>query len=184
MQGRAEKGIFLTTGRFTKDAQAEAVRIPDKNQNIDRRIFRGQVMVKQDIRWVQRYRHFIQAFEQLRSAVELAEQRDLSELEEQGMIQAFEYTHELAWNTLKDFLEHQGLHQLYGSKDSSREAFKKGLIENGEVWMDMIKSRNLSPHTYNKDIAREIACEIKNSYCHEFEELANTLAPLVTQAES
>jgi len=133
----------------------------------------------QDIRWVQRYKHFIQVFEQLKNAVELAEQRDLSELEEQGMIQAFEYTHELAWNTLKDFLEHQGLQQLYGSKDSSREAFKKGLIENGEVWMEMIKSRNLSSHTYNRDIARQIVHAIRKDYCHEFAKLISTLEPLV-----
>ena len=140
--------------------------------------------MNEDIRWIQRYRHFTQAFEQLKDAVELAEQRNLSELEEQGMIQAFEYTHELAWNTLKDFLEHQGLQQLYGSKDSSREAFKKGLIKNGEVWMDMIKSRNLSSHTYNKDIAQKIVYAIRNGYCHEFEGLINILAPLVAQAES
>jgi nucleotidyltransferase substrate binding protein (TIGR01987 family) len=140
--------------------------------------------MKEDIRWIQRYRHFIQAFDQLKDAVELAKQRDLSKLEEQGMIQAFEYTHELAWNTLKDFLEHQGLQHLYGSKDSSREAFKKGLIQNGEVWMDMIKSRNLSSHTYNKDIAEKIVCAIRNNYCYEFSELVNTLTPLVAQAES
>jgi nucleotidyltransferase substrate binding protein (TIGR01987 family) len=138
----------------------------------------------EDIRWIQRYRHFTQAFEQLKNAAELAEQRDLSDLEEQGMIQAFEYTHELAWNTLKDFLEHQGLLNLYGSKDSSREAFKKGLIKNGEVWMDMIKSRKLSSHTYNKDIAEKIVCAILNNYCYEFSELVNTLTPLVAQAES
>ncbi len=131
-----------------------------------------------DIRWVQRYRHFIQAFEQLKSAVELAEQRNLSELEEQGMIQAFEYTHELAWNTLKDFLEHQGLQHLYGSKDSSREAFKKGLVQNGDIWMDMIKSRNLSSHTYNRDIARKIVSAIQNNYCLEFEKLITTLESL------
>ena len=141
-------------------------------------------MAKQDVRWVQRYKHFIQAFEQLKNAAELAEQRDLSELEEQGMIQAFECTHELAWNTLKDFLEHQGLQRLYGSKDSSREAFKKGLIKNGEVWMDMIKSRNLSSHTYNRDIAEKIVYAIRKHYCFEFEKLISTLKPLVTETES
>lgn len=138
--------------------------------------------MSEDIRWVQRYRHFCQAFEQMKSAVELAEQRDLSDLEEQGLIQAFEYTHELAWNTLKDFLEHQGLRRLYGSKDSSREAFKKNLIENGDVWMDMINSRNLSSHTYNKDIARKIASAIRSDYCREFETLIRTLAPHVRDA--
>jgi hypothetical protein len=69
----------------------------------------------------------------LKEAVELAKRRRLSRLEEQGLIQAFEYTHELAWNTLKDFLENRGVRNLYGSKDATREAFRSGLIENGEA---------------------------------------------------
>jgi nucleotidyltransferase substrate binding protein (TIGR01987 family) len=117
--------------------------------------------MEEDIRWIQRYKHFMQAFKQLKNAVEIAERRDLTELEEQGMIQAFEYTHELAWNTLKDFLEAQGLGNLYGSKDSTREAFKRGLIEKGEIWMAMVKSRNLSSHAYNKDIAQKIVRAIR-----------------------
>ena len=104
-------------------------------------------MTTQDIRWIQRYNHFAQAFEQLERAVELSNQRPLTELEEQGMIQAFEYTHELAWNVLKDFLENQGLRNLYGSKDSTREAFKRGLIENGEVRMDIISEQKISTLT-------------------------------------
>jgi len=141
--------------------------------------------MKEDIRWIQRYRHFIQACEQLKNAVELVEQRDLSELEEQGMIKAFEYTHELAWNTLKDFIEDKhGLRNLYGSKDSTREAFKRGLIENGEVWMDMIKSRNLSTHTYNREIAQKIVHAVRYNYHAEFAKLIEYLEPFVTQAES
>jgi len=142
-------------------------------------------MTKDDIRWIQRYKHFTRAFEQLKNAVALAEQRDLSELEEQGMIQAFEYTHELAWNTLKDFLEHQqGLRNLFGSKDSTREAFKRGLIQNGEVWMDMIKSRNLSSHTYNRDIAIKIVHATRRNYCAEFAELIKKLKYFITQEAS
>ncbi len=128
-----------------------------------------------DIRWIQRYKHFMQAFGQLEKAVELSRRRALTELEEQGLIQAFEYTHELAWNVLKDFLEEQGLQNLYGSKDSTREAFKRGLIENGEVWMDMIKSRNLSSHTYNPDIARSIGRAVIEDYYPEFKRLIETL---------
>jgi hypothetical protein len=90
-------------------------------------------MSDQDIRWKRRYKHFIQAFSQLEKAVLLARQRPLSDLEEQGLIHSFEYTHELAWNVLMNFLEEQGLKNLYASKDSTREAFKRGLIENGEV---------------------------------------------------
>jgi nucleotidyltransferase substrate binding protein (TIGR01987 family) len=64
------------------------------------------------------------------------------------LIQAFEYTHEMAWNTLKDFLEERGAGNLYGSRDATREAFRAGLIENGDTWMDMIKSRNLISHIH------------------------------------
>ncbi len=135
-------------------------------------------MSMDDIRWIQRYRHFTRAYEQLKNAVELAEKRELSELEEQGMIQAFEYTHELAWKSLKDFLENKGLQNLYGSKDSTREAFRAGLIENGEVWMDMITSRNLTSHTYNRDIAEKIVEAIRKDYFPEFRQLLDKLKTL------
>ena len=131
-----------------------------------------------DIRWIQRLDHFAKAFSQLKEAVELAQQRRLSRLEEQGLIQAFEYTHELAWNTLKDFLENRGARNLYGSKDATREAFRSGLIENGDAWMDMIKSRNLTTHTYDEITASKIASAILESYYAEFEALRITLVKL------
>lgn len=125
-------------------------------------------MSTEDIRWIQRFNHFNKAFSQLKAAVELTQQRPLSKLEEQGLIQAFEYTHELAWNTLKDFLEGRGVRNLYGSKDATREAFRIGLVENGEVWMDMIRSRNLTTHTYDEKTAATIALTIIQKYLAEF----------------
>jgi nucleotidyltransferase substrate binding protein (TIGR01987 family) len=130
-----------------------------------------RLMVSRDIRWIQRFKHFEQAYTQLERAVDISKKRPLSELEEQGIIQAFEYTHELAWNVLKDFLEEQGLRDLYGSKDSSREAFKRGLLENGDIWMDMIKSRNLTSHTYNRNISQKIVQAILEYYYAEFGQL-------------
>ena len=106
-----------------------------------------------DIRWVQRFDNFKRAFARLTEAVVLAKQRKLSELEEQGLIQAFEFTHEMAWNVLKDYLEEQRFRDVIGSKGATREAFKNGLIEDGETWMEMIKARNLTSHTYNQDVA-------------------------------
>ncbi len=91
-----------------------------------------------DIRWKQRLDNFSTAYSNLKSAVELSQSRPLSDLEKQGLIQSFESTHELAWNVLKDFLESQGLGPLFGSKDTSREAFAKGLIDDGETWMNII----------------------------------------------
>ena len=99
-------------------------------------------MNQSERRWVRRFNNFVKAFAQLEEAVKLSRQRELSKLEQQGLIQAFEYTHELAWKTMKDFLEERGAQNIYGSKDATREAFKAGLIDNGEVWMEMIQSRN------------------------------------------
>lgn len=121
-------------------------------------------MNQTDIRWKQRYNNFLDALEQLTQAVSTAKQRTLNDLEKQGLIQAFEFTHELSWNVLKDYIEHQGGQQLVGSKDTTREAFQKGLISNGENWMNMIKSRNLTSHTYNKKIATDIVQKILNDY--------------------
>ena len=140
-------------------------------------------MTNPDIRWIQRFNHFAQALAQLQSAVMLARQRELSPLEEQGLIQAFEFTHELAWNTLKDFLESRGVGDLYGSRDTTREAFKRGLIENGEAWMEMVKSRNLTSHTYNQEVAHAIALAIQNTYATEFARLWDTLEKM-KQSES
>jgi nucleotidyltransferase substrate binding protein (TIGR01987 family) len=100
-------------------------------------------------------------------------QRELSILEEQGMIQAFEYNHELSWNLLKDYLtEYGGLVDLIGSRDTTREAFKRGLIDNGELWMEMIKSRNLSSHTYNEATAQKLI-DVIPLYYDEFIKLQN-----------
>jgi nucleotidyltransferase substrate binding protein (TIGR01987 family) len=132
-------------------------------------------MNTQDIRWIQRFNHFNKAFTQLKAAVELAQQRPLSKLEEQGLIQAFEFTHELAWKTLKDFLENRGVRDLYGSKDATRAAFRTGLIENGEIWMDMIASRNLTTHTYDESTAAKIVSAILGDYFTEFAALRTKL---------
>ena len=112
------------------------------------------------VRWRQRFQNFGKAFGQLAAAAELAKQRKLSDLEQQGLIQAFEFTHELAWNVLKDFLESRGATNLYGSKDATREAFARGLIANGQEWMAMIQARNRSSHTYNEKPAHEVAAAI------------------------
>ena len=62
----------------------------------------------------------------------------------------------MAWNVLKDYLEEQGFRDVIGSKGATREAFKNGLIEDGETWMEMIKARNLTSHTYNQDVVEGI----------------------------
>lgn len=136
----------------------------------------------EDIRWKQRFDNYLRAFETLRRAVDLARQRDLSELEQQGLIQGFEFTHELAWNVLKDYLEETGISGIVGSKGATREAFKNGLIVDGESWMDMIKARNLSSHTYNQDIAEGVVTDILSRFSPAFEQLTATFSALAEKA--
>ena len=136
-------------------------------------------MGKPDVRWIQRFDNFKRAFARLAQADALAKQRGLSDLEQQGLIQAFEFTHELAWNTWKDFLEARGTTvKIYGSRDATREAFAAGLIENGEAWMKMIEHRNETSHTYNVNVADAIGEAILTSYVAEFETFQRRLLEL------
>jgi nucleotidyltransferase substrate binding protein (TIGR01987 family) len=131
-----------------------------------------------DIRWKQRLSNFRLAFHQLSSAVAISQSRALSDLEKQGIIQAFEFTHELAWNVIKDYFEYQGNTSITGSRDAAREAFQKGLIQNGDVWMEMIKSRNLTTHTYNESVAAEIVKKVTEDYFSEFNGFLKTMTEL------
>jgi len=131
-----------------------------------------------DIRWKQRFDSFCKALRQLKDGVDLAETRSLSRLEEQGLIQGFEFTHELAWKTLKDFIESKGNTTLYGSKDVTRKAFQLELIEDGEGWMQMIESRNLSSHTYNEKTAEKIVADILTIYYNLFASLESKMNEL------
>lgn len=121
-------------------------------------------MTNPDIRWQQRFASYQKALLQLQGAVELSSQRALSPLEKQGVIQAFEFTHELAWNMLKDFLRDQGNQTIKGSKDATREAFKVELIGDGERWMAMIQSRNISSQTYEERTAERLVEVIIRDY--------------------
>ena len=115
-------------------------------------------------RWQQRLLNYEKALKQLINAIDTSKIRSLSELETQGLIQAFEFTHELSWNVMKDYFFYQGNSDIYGARDAVREAFNKGLIADGEMWMEMIKSRNQSSHTYNLEVALEISQKIINEY--------------------
>ncbi len=136
-------------------------------------------MSQPDIRWKQRLKNFSRALVQLENAVKLAEERKLSDLEKQGLIQAFEFTHELSWNVMKDYFEYQGAADLItGSRDATKEAFNKGIIHKGEEWMDMIKSRNKTSHTYDLNVADSIVEKILNSYFSQFKNFEQKMTEL------
>lgn len=137
-----------------------------------------------DIRWRQRFDNFQRAFARLSGASVLAKQRELSDLERQGLIQAFEFTHELAWNTLKDFLTARGwADPIYGSRDATRAAFAADLIKDGEGWMQMIGHRNESSHTYNDDVAMKIMEAVQSRYVPAFEAFQRRFLELAREEE-
>lgn len=139
--------------------------------------------MEQDIRWEQRFSNFVKALRKLSQAVEYIKHnfmdKDapiddselghvLDEMIKEGLIQRFEYTHELAWNVMKDYAVFQGNADVGGSRDATREAFQLNLVTDGKVWMDMIGSRNKTSHTYNEETADEIYSKIMNAYYPAF----------------
>jgi nucleotidyltransferase substrate binding protein (TIGR01987 family) len=136
-----------------------------------------------ELRWKQRFSDFSRAYSYLHRAVDLDRVRPLSELERLGLIHCFEFTHELAWNVLKDYLTEQGIVGLVGSKDATRSAFSNQLIEDGEAWMKMIQSRNLTSHTYNVDIANEVVQDILEHYHAAFASFLSKFSTLRDKQE-
>lgn len=131
--------------------------------------------MQNDIRWKQRFYNYQKALAQLTKFIEKGE---LSELEEQGIIKAFEYTYELAWKVIQDYYEEQGEVSIQGSRDALRLAFQRGLITDSDNWMNMIKSRIASVHTYNLEVARQINQDIHDIYFQLFIELKEKIASL------
>ncbi|MDR2694307.1 MAG: nucleotidyltransferase substrate binding protein [Chitinispirillales bacterium] len=124
-------------------------------------------------RWIQRLDNYEKAVAVLEKAFSVSLERELTEVERMGLIQAFEFSFELAWNLMKDFLYSKGVIDIIGSRTAIRQAFSYGLIENGAVWMDMINRRNETSHCYDETIAIKVITSVTNSY---IEELKNFLA--------
>ncbi len=136
-------------------------------------------MSAEDIRWQQRFSNFNKALAQLEKAVTLANERQLTEIEQQGLLKAFEFTHELAWNVMKDYFEYQGNVSIKGSRDAIREAFATGLIEEGDIWMDTIKSRVQTVHAYDEDTADDIAEKVIKVYFPVFVDFKNSMESII-----
>ncbi|MCE6991428.1 nucleotidyltransferase substrate binding protein [Dyadobacter sp. CY323] len=145
-------------------------------------------MNEQDIRWEQRFNNYLKALHKLDQAVSkikkdypsdeagnIDEDDFLDDIIKEGLIQRFEYTHELAWNVMKDFLLHEGDIKVLGSKDATRAAFAADLIEDGELWMEMVKSRNQTSHTYNEGTADAIFERILEEYLPAFLAFKSTM---------
>lgn len=144
-----------------------------------------------DVRWEQRFLNYLRALDKLQQSVEyihknFIDENDvkvdddevesvLAEMVKEGLIQRFEYTHELAWKVMKDYADYQGATNISGSREAIRESLQMNLIDSGEIWIDMMLSRNKTSHTYNDETANEIYFKILKEYYPEFIKFRNTM---------
>ena len=131
-----------------------------------------------NIRWRQRLATFQRALGRLEEVVTLQRQRQLSPLEKDGMIQRFEYTQELAWKVLKNYIEYQGGERLAGSRDTIRQAFALGIITNADPWFDMLERRNEISNVYDEDIENDLLDKITMTYLSIMRELNKRISSL------
>jgi nucleotidyltransferase substrate binding protein (TIGR01987 family) len=129
-------------------------------------------------RWVHRFDNYTRALALLREAVEAMQARHFSDLEKQGLIHRFEFTCELAWKLLKDYLEHTEVRlETITSAAVIREAFAARLIENGDLWMQSLNARNRTSHIYDLKTFERILADISKDYLPLFEALQRKLVP-------
>lgn len=117
-----------------------------------------------DTRWKQRFANFSNAFKLLSEARENI--KNLSALEKEGLVQRFEYTFELAWKTLKDYLESKGIELKY-PRDVIKESFRNELLDDGELWLEMLVKRNTIAHAYNEETFNEVVNDIDRRYYNQ-----------------
>ncbi|MCL2416726.1 MAG: nucleotidyltransferase substrate binding protein [Bacteroidales bacterium] len=137
---------------------------------------------QQDIRWIQRFSNYRKALVKLKQAVEIFSRKtdfgkDVLEVLEEGLIQCFEFSHELAWKVMRDYLIYQGYTGITGSRDAIRKALEINIIDDA-AWMETIKDRNLTSHTYNEETAAQIHENIVKIYFPLFCEFERKMTEL------
>ena len=144
-------------------------------------------METMDIRWQKRLQNFSKALARLNTAAEILAQHidrgtEINELMQEGLIQRFEYTHELAWNVMKDYAAYQGNTEIRGSRDAIRYALQTGLV-NDRAWMKSIEDRNLSSHDYDQATADAIMAKILETYLPLFIEFEQVMTDIKQQEQ-
>lgn len=126
--------------------------------------------IMQNLRWVERFENFEKAKKNLSIAKDYIAQNGITDIAIMALVQAFEITFELAWKTQKDYLEYNGI-KVNTPRETIKEAFQSNIIEDGQIWIDMMESRNKTSHTYNVEFANQLAHEILEKYIPQFENL-------------
>jgi nucleotidyltransferase substrate binding protein (TIGR01987 family) len=128
-----------------------------------------------DIRWKQRFDNLQRAYQRLRWAMEIYQQDPSDELIGMAVIKAYEFTFELSWKTLKDFLAYNGIDAKL-PREVLKQAFATGLVSEGQLWIDMLEERNLMAHTYDDTRARKAVDQIQERYFSGLQQLHDLLA--------
>lgn len=116
-----------------------------------------------DVRWKQRFQNFDKAFKRLADAILIIRKDPDNVLLQAGLIQTYEFAFELAWKTLKDYLEMEGF-TVPSPRATLRQAFQCGYIQQGDVWLKALNDRNLTAHTYDDEVAKEVIADIQQTY--------------------
>ena len=124
-----------------------------------------------NIRWKQRFKNFEKSFKLLKK---YSKKENITELERAGIIQLFEMSFELSWKVLKDYLEYEEF-EVKSPRQTIKQAFQIELIENGHVWIDALADRNLTTHTYNEQLAKELIEAIIKVYLPELDKMYEKL---------
>lgn len=141
------------------------------------------MVTDKDIRWIQRFSNYRKALQKLTQAVNILSRennvtQDVDDLLKEGLIQRFEYTHELAWKVMKDYAEYQGYTDIRGSRDAIRKAFEMKIIKDRR-WMESIEDRNLTSHNYDNTTAEEIYNNIISGYYKLFIDFEKTMNEII-----
>lgn len=119
-------------------------------------------------RFDERKTDFINATNRLKEAL----QKEVDDITIDGVLHRYEFTFELAWKTLKDYLEYLGVPSETGNpREILKESYAHKLIEDGDVWINMMLARNSLSHLYDEELSRKIYNNIKDKYIFEFEKL-------------
>ena len=136
-------------------------------------------------RWEQKLNSYRKALGRLAEVVNVMKIRQLNDFEVDGLVQRFEFTFELAWKLMKSYADYQGTDkEIMGSRDAIRWAFENKLIEDSDVWMEMIKRRNDTSHTYDEDTAADVVKSVKDSYYQAFVGFYDRMDKLSSQQTS
>jgi nucleotidyltransferase substrate binding protein (TIGR01987 family) len=126
-------------------------------------------------RWNEKISDFNKAVNRLKEAIDESEKNPTLSTLKDGVIQRFEFTYELCWKLIKLYLETEGILEAKSPRSTFKEAFQYGLIEDGDLWIDMLKDRNLTSHVYDEEMSEEIYKKIKDKYFHALNNMNNIL---------